>query len=127
MSFGGCEVGFVGVMWCCTACCMQDWQESPLCPSPAASDFSKDIPATCILLNVTSASATIYPCLNAFVLYHSVFSEGYTLLFCAPSAVFDRTLNIYLKKQSITVLVCHFHLSPFCFLHIHASLNCPPF
>lgn len=34
----------------CAACCMQEWQESPLCPSPAAADLSKDIPATCILL-----------------------------------------------------------------------------
>lgn len=36
---------------CCTACCMQDWQENSLCPSPAAVDISKDIPATCLLLN----------------------------------------------------------------------------
>lgn len=42
--------GFVEVMCYCTACCMQEWQESPLCPSPAAADLSKDIPASCILL-----------------------------------------------------------------------------
>lgn len=29
---------------------MQEWQENPLCPSPAAADLSKDIPASCILL-----------------------------------------------------------------------------
>lgn len=38
------------VMCCCTAYCMQDWQESSLCSSPAAADLSKDIPATRILL-----------------------------------------------------------------------------
>lgn len=30
--------------------CMQEWQESPLCPSPAAADLSKDTPASCISL-----------------------------------------------------------------------------
>lgn len=45
-----CVMGFVAVMWYCTACCMQDWQESSLCPSPAAADLSKDIPASCVLL-----------------------------------------------------------------------------
>lgn len=34
----------------CTACCMQEWQESSLCSSPTAADLSKDIPASCILL-----------------------------------------------------------------------------
>lgn len=45
-----CEVWFIGIMWYCTACCMQGWQESSLSPSPAAADLSKDIPASCIVL-----------------------------------------------------------------------------
>lgn len=34
----------------CAACCMQELEESSLCPSPAAADLSKETPTSCILL-----------------------------------------------------------------------------
>lgn len=65
-------MAFVKVMCYCTTCCMQDWQESALCPSHAACDFSKDTPACCKLL-MSPAPITICPCVvfeMCLSLYH---------------------------------------------------------
>lgn len=59
----------------CTACCMQDCQESFLCPSPAAAGICKDIPSVHLLLNDLSnkSAAFSYLLSSPFCLVHCFF------------------------------------------------------
>ena len=78
----------LGLMWYVTACCMQDWQESSLCPSPAAADLSKDIPAaSCVLLMSPLHQLPFAPCVNAFEMCVSNVLAEYLLLFLVKGSV----------------------------------------
>lgn len=67
-------------MWYCTACCMQDWKESCLCPAPAAADLSKEISASWISISNQT------PFLIIFFLQHppprSTFNFLFSTSFC---------------------------------------------
>lgn len=132
----------------CTACCMQEWQESSLCPSPTAADLSKDIPASCILL-----MSPLHQPAFVLVLIHLkcvwVMFELNTLVWLVEGpvlackttylffsllvwfhSVFDLnifdcgsplllTLHIHLETNKVLSLLYLIFFSPFCFQSIH--------
>lgn len=100
--------GFVEVMCYCTACCMQEWQESPLCPSPAAADLSKDIPASCILL-----MSPLHQPAFALVLIH--------FEMCVSHVPVTVNTLVWLVKGSV-VLARKLHVSVFLHLFFDSTL-----